>query len=99
MPDVTQHHEPHPWAEMTSDEVLDALVYELYGPVSALGGEVDRLSTGAFADDELGELLAQIRERVDDLSRLVVQLKRYNSEHRSSIGPRGEGDGQTPART
>ncbi|HWQ12784.1 MAG TPA: hypothetical protein VNL77_08290 [Roseiflexaceae bacterium] len=82
MPDVPPHREPHPWAEMSSDEVLDVLVYELYGPVSALGSEVDRLSTGAFEDDELGELLAQIRARVDDLSRLVVQLKRYNSEHR-----------------
>jgi hypothetical protein len=66
---------------MTPEQVLEALVYELYEPVSALGSQVDRLSTGAFADEELGDLLAQIRDRVDDLSRVVVILKRYNDEH------------------
>jgi hypothetical protein len=82
-------HEPHPWAEMTAEEVLDALVYELYGPVSALGGQVDRLSTGAFEDDELGTMLEQIRDRIDDLSRVVVILKRYNDEHRPVARERG----------
>lgn len=87
----TQHHamhEPHPWAEMTPEEVLDALVYELYGPVSALGGEVDRLATGAFEDEELPDLIQQIREGVNALSRMVVMLKRYTSErHDAAISP------------
>ena len=73
-------HEPHPWADMTPDEVLEALVYELYTPVSALGEEVDRLSTGAFEDEELMTLLDQMREGVKHLSKLVVMLKRYTSE-------------------
>ena len=93
MPDAPRHHsthEPHPWAEMSADQVLDALVYELYGRVSALGGQVDRLSTGAFEDDELADLLSQIRERVDDLSRVVVMLKRYNTEHRPAAPHRGD---------
>ncbi|MFO7169037.1 MAG: hypothetical protein DIU80_013530 [Chloroflexota bacterium] len=77
-------HEPHPWAEMTPEQVLDALVYELYGPISALGAQVNRLTTGAFEDDELGDMLAQLRERVDELSRVVVVLKRYNDEHRGN---------------
>ena len=76
-------HEPHPWAGKSANDVLDALVYELYAPVSALGGQVDRLSTGAFADEELGTLLEQIRDKVDQLSRVVVTLKRYNDEHRN----------------
>jgi hypothetical protein len=65
---------------MTPDEVLEALVYELYTPVSALGQEVDRLSTGAFEDEELMRLLDQMREGVNHLSKLVVMLKRYTSE-------------------
>ena len=73
-------HEPHPWADKTPDDVLQALVYELYAPVSALGNEVDRLSTGAFEDEELIGLLAQMREGIDHLSRLVVLLKRYTAE-------------------
>ena len=80
MSDSNASHEPHPWADKTSDDVLRALVYELYAPVSALGEEMDRLSTGAFEDAELTALLAQMREGVDHLSRLVVLLKRYTAE-------------------
>jgi hypothetical protein len=80
MSDSNASHEPHPWADKTPDDVLRALVYELYTPVSALGQEIDRLSTGAFEDDELITLLAQMREGVDHLSRLVVLLKRYAAE-------------------
>jgi hypothetical protein len=73
-------HEPHPWADKTPDDVLQALVYELYPPVSALGNEIDRLSTGAFEDEELIALLGQMREGVNHLSKLVVLLKRYAAE-------------------
>jgi len=77
MPDS---HEPHPWADKTPDDVLQALVYELYAPVSALGNEIDRLSTGAFEDEDLIALLAQMREGVNHLSKLVVLLKRYAAD-------------------
>ena len=80
MSDSNASHEPHPWADKTSDDVLQALVHELYSPVSALGGEIDRLATGAFEDEELAALLDQMREGVDHLSRLVVLLKRYTAE-------------------
>lgn len=79
--------EPHPWAGMTPDEVLSTLVYDLYGPVSALGGEVDRLSSGAFEDDELLTLIGQMREAINQLSRLVVTLKRYTSDPRGGTEP------------
>jgi len=82
MSDSNASHEPHPWADKTPDEVLRALVYELYVPVSALGAEMNRLSTGAFEDEELTMLLAQLREGVDHLGRLVVLLKRYTAERR-----------------
>ena len=55
-------------------------------PVSALGEEMNRLSTGAFEDEELTALLSQLRAGVDHLSRLVVLLKRYAAE-------RGAGEG------
>jgi len=73
-------HEPHPWVELTPNQVLDKLVHEIYAPVSALGSEVDRLASGSFEDDDLLELIGQIRENVNALGRLVVTLKRYTSE-------------------
>jgi hypothetical protein len=80
MPDSHATYEPHPWADKTPEQVLEALVYELYTPVSALGDEVDRLSSGAFEDEELTNLLEQIRASVNHLSRLVVAIKRYTAE-------------------
>ncbi len=53
------------------------MIHDLYTPVSALGDEIDRLASGAFEDDELLRLLAQIRENINLLGRLVVTLKQY----------------------
>ena len=91
--------EPHPWAALSPEAVLEKLVYELYGPVSALGGEVDRLHSGAFEDDELMELIGQMRDAVNHLGRLVVTLKRYAAEHRPPAADSGEpiSSGETPA--
>jgi hypothetical protein len=93
MPDShAQHasHEPHPWADKTPEEVLHTLVYELYTPVSALGDEVDRLSTGAFEDEELIPLIERMREGINHLSKLVVMLKRYTAERGAAPeGPAG----------
>jgi hypothetical protein len=74
----------HAWGDMTQHEMLNALVYELYGPVSALGNEIDRLTHGAFEDDELMSLLDQMRENIAHLSTTVVALKRYADERRSA---------------
>lgn len=84
--------EPHPWATLSPEAVLEKLVYELYGPVSALGGEVDRLHSGAFEDDELMELIGQMRDAVNHLGRLVVTLKRYAAEHRPPPSPADAGE-------
>jgi hypothetical protein len=80
-------HEPPPWSDLTPDQVLERLVYDLYTPVSALGDEVDRLASGAFEDEELLGLIDQIRESVNSLSRLVVTLKHYTKERRSEPAP------------
>jgi hypothetical protein len=89
MPDAHPSHEPHLWADLTPEQVLDALVYELYPPISALGDEIDRLTTGAFDDEELSLLLEQMQAGVNQLSRLVVALKRYTAERRANSEPRG----------
>ena len=81
--DAHATHEPHPWLDLTPDQILDRLVHDLYMPVSALGSEVDRLASGAFEDDDLLVLLDQIRENVNALGRLVVTLKRYSVERHS----------------
>lgn len=72
--------ERHPWDELSAEQVLEQLVYELYGPLSSLGIDLDRIVTGTFEDDELTELLTHMRDRVSDLSRLVVAIKRYNAQ-------------------
>ena len=77
-------YEPHPWIDLRPDEVLDRVIHDLYTPVSALGEEIDRLSTGAFEDEELIALLAQMRAGVDHLSRLVVLLKHYAAERKEA---------------
>jgi hypothetical protein len=87
MPNTSSANEPHSWDDKTPEEVLEALVYELYPPVSALGDEIDRLVTGAFADEELIMLLEQLRAGVNQLSRIVVALKRYTAEHPAKSDP------------
>ena len=87
MPDMPVPHatpERHQWDELSAEQVLERLVYELYGPLSALGIDLDQLATGTFEDDELTDLLTHMRARVSDLSRLVVAIKRYSQEHKRS---------------
>ena len=85
MPNTSSANEPHSWDDKTPEQVLQALVYELYPPVSALGDEIDRLVTGAFADEELTLLLEQLRVGVNQLSRIVVALKHYTAK-RQELG-------------
>ena len=87
MPNPSSANEPHSWDGKTPEEVLQALVYELYTPVSALGDEIDRLLSGSFDDDELMVLLEQLRSGVNQLSRIVVALKRYTSEPHAGGAP------------
>lgn len=77
-------NEPHPWSGMSSAEVLATVLYDLYGPVSALGAQVDSLASGSFEDDELLTLIDHIRESTNQLGRLVVTLKRYTNERADS---------------
>lgn len=78
---------PHPWDNLSPDEVLQKLVYELYAPVSALGSEVDRLATGAFEDEELLVLIGQMREGINHLSLVIVALKQYTKAQQDATKP------------
>ncbi|MDZ4718205.1 MAG: hypothetical protein SH847_07005 [Roseiflexaceae bacterium] len=89
MPDIPVPHgtpERHAWDELSAEQVLERLVYELYGPLSALGIDLDHLATGTFEDEELMELLTHMQARVSDLSRLVVAIKRYNAQKHNKLG-------------
>lgn len=70
----------HPWAELSETQALALLLHELYGPVSALGDQVSRMANDSLDDEARAELIAHMRDRVDDLSRLIVILKRFLDE-------------------
>jgi hypothetical protein len=77
---MAEHHQAsdsHPWAELTTSQALALLLHELYTPVSALGDQVSRLADETLDDGERMVIIGHMRARIDDLSRLVVLLKRY----------------------
>jgi hypothetical protein len=78
-------NDPNLWSSLTPDQLLERLAYEIYGPVSSLGSEVDQLASGTFEDEEeLNELIEHMREHINALSRVVVALKRYQHEWQRS---------------
>ena len=80
---MTEHHQAsdtHPWADLTTAQTLALLLRELYTPVSALGDQVSRLAADPLDERERTVIIGHMRARIDDLSRLVVLLKRYLDE-------------------
>lgn len=80
---MAEHHQTfdaHPWAELTASQTLGLLLRELYTPVSALGDQVSRLANESIEESERAVIIGHMRARIDDLSRLVVLLKRYLDE-------------------
>lgn len=67
------------WELMTPREVLAALVYELYNPVSALGSHLNRLTgeDDPLSEEEYEAIFDQMQQSVRQLSRTVVHLRRY----------------------
>jgi hypothetical protein len=80
---MAEHHasDSHPWAELTAPQTLSLLLRDLYAPVSALGDQVSRLANETLDDGERAEIIGHMRARIDDLSRLVVLLKRYIDDY------------------
>jgi hypothetical protein len=70
------------WENLSPDEVLVALVRELYTPVSLLGADLNRLTgdTDALSEEEADQLFEQMQSAVRQLSMTVFHLKRYTQE-------------------
>ncbi|NJM05470.1 hypothetical protein HC891_03540 [Candidatus Gracilibacteria bacterium] len=71
------------WENMTPEQVLSALVYELYNPVSLLGSQLKRLTEDddPLTEEEYEVIFSQMHAAVNQLSRTVVSLKRYSQDH------------------
>jgi hypothetical protein len=79
---MQRSHEHHSWEDLTPEQLLATLPYEIYAPVSVLGSDLDRLLRGEFEDeDELNVILLHLRETTNQLSRVVVALKNYTKNH------------------
>jgi hypothetical protein len=72
------------WDKLSPEQVLEALVYELYHPVSTLGSQLKRLTgdDDPISEEEYEAIFAQMDSAVRQLSKTVVHLKRYNAEKR-----------------
>jgi hypothetical protein len=85
MTDHAQSAAPHQWAGMTETQALNLVLHEMYGPVSALGDQVSRLSDDGLSNEARDEIITHMRARVDDLGSLIILLKRYLDERPDAI--------------
>lgn len=87
MSEQSARQEPHSWENMTPEAVLTDLVYELYNPVSLLGSQLDRLiaDDDPLTEDEYEAIFEQMQQAVRQLSRTVVNLKRYTKDIRPDV--------------
>lgn len=87
MNEQTTRHDTHLWEGMAPNQVLAALVHDLYGPVSLLGRHINRLTgeDDPLTEEEYETIFEQMDGAVRQLSKMVVNLKRYAQDH--SAGP------------
>lgn len=73
---------PHPWENMAPKQVLATLVYELYNPVSTLGSLMNRITgdEDLLTEEDTEAILEQMQTVVRQLSKIVVNLKRYTQD-------------------
>jgi tRNA C32,U32 (ribose-2'-O)-methylase TrmJ len=88
MDEHTRHANPD-WESMTPAQVVGAVIYELYTPVSALGSYLNRLTAedDPMSEEEYELLFEQMQEAVNQLSKTVVQLKHYARDHLDESPP------------
>jgi hypothetical protein len=83
---MTDHLRPDAqhWEHLTPEQLLDLLVYELYNPVSILGSQIKRLTDDddPLSEEEYEAIFEQMHGAVRQLSKTVVQLKRYNEDRK-----------------
>lgn len=82
MNEQSSRQDPHTWEHLTPDQVLAALVYELYNPVSLLGSQLKRLTDDddPLTEEDYEAIFDQMHGAVRQLSKTVVYLKRYSQE-------------------
>jgi hypothetical protein len=75
----TQH-----WDQLTPDQVIELLVYELYSPVSIIGSQLKRLTEDEdpLSEDDYDASFEQMHNAVRQLSKTVVHLKRYSEQRK-----------------
>lgn len=88
MSEHSSRHEPHPWEGLTPSQVLATVVQELYSPVSLLGRHLNRLTgeEDPLTEEEYEALFAQMDGAVRQLSKTVVNLKRYTQDYPADSG-------------
>ena len=71
------------WEHLPPDEVLKVLVMELYHPVSLLGSHLKRITDDEdpLTEDDTEEIFEQMHNAIRQLSKTVVNLKRYTQEN------------------
>lgn len=86
MSDTYTRPDPPSWDQMTPDQVINVLVYELYNPVSILGNRLKRLTEDddPLTEEEYDAIFAQMDSAVRQLSRTVVHLKRYAQQRKNN---------------
>jgi hypothetical protein len=84
-------HDQRAWENLSPEQVLAALVYELYTPVSLLGADLNRLTgdEDELTEEEADRIFEQMQSAVRQLSMTVFHLKRYTQEH--ALKPKAEG--------
>ncbi|GAB4445481.1 MAG: hypothetical protein OHK0015_47790 [Chloroflexi bacterium OHK40] len=84
MSDHPTRHEPQSWEQLSPEQVIELLVYELYSPVSLLGSQLRRLTEDddPLSEEEYEAIFAQMDHAVRQLSKTVVHLKRYSEERK-----------------
>ncbi len=80
MNEPTNRPDSQHWEGLAPNQVLDALVYELYNPVSVLGSQLKRLTDDEdpISEEDYEAIFAQMHNAVRQLSKTVVNLKRYS---------------------
>ncbi len=83
MAEQTNRHDTHNWDTMTPNQILSVLLYELYNPVSSLGSNLSRLTNDEepLTEEDYEATFEQMENAVSQLSKTIVNLKRYVQEH------------------
>lgn len=86
MSEHPRRHEPQPWDQLSPEQLLEQLAHQLYGPVSMLGSQLKRLTDDddPISEEEYEAIFESMHNAVNQLSRTVVQLKRYSEEQKRS---------------